>query len=83
MPPPHLSADQQALLKELYRFYQANGAEACVAPKDLASRLGMDVGNAGAAIAGLYVKDLLILVDTEVGHLTRDGVIVATELFED
>jgi hypothetical protein len=71
------------LLKELYRFYKANGPEACVAPKDLASRLGMETGDAGAAIAGLYVKDLLILVDTEVGHLTKDGIITATELFED
>lgn len=82
MPPPQLSAHQKLLLKELFRFYKANGPEACVAPKDLASRLGMETGDAGAAIAGLFVKDLLTLVDTEVGHLTKDGVITATELFE-
>ena len=82
MPPPPLSPDQKALLKELYRFCRDHEPGTTVSPKDLSSRIGLSVGDAGAAIAGLFVKDLLTLVDTEVGYLTKDGMMLGAELFD-
>lgn len=83
MPQPPLSADQRALLKALYRFYRDHAPDTCVSPKDLSLRIGLGVGEAGAAIAGLFVKELLTLVDTEMGHLSKDGLILAMELFDE
>ena len=82
VPQPQLSADERALLRELFRFYQANGPEAFASPASLAETAGLSVGQAGSAIASLFVKDLLTLKDAQVGRLSRDGLILATELFE-
>ncbi len=82
MPPPQLSADQKALLREFQRFSQAHGPETFTSPVELAAAVGLGVGDAGAAIAGLFIKDLIILKEAQSGRLSKDGLMLAAELFD-